>query len=337
MLVPVLFDDVRIPLEFRRIQVARLIDWDVTPTHLEMVKLLKSVQSLLAAKDTTLAVKPSPAAGSPPRLRWLTGFVTDYFTGRSLWSVRLAVSVAFLASVLLLLLSNKVCMGDYWLRVGSWMLEDKVFVTLLYSLVAGAYLWSALVLFAVSTASDPRYKSIAAIAVVGLAISSLPLFWFSREREIYEFPWVTRTKMAVVCIMRRNCRRGFSRLLFRPPQAVQITDRSLAPVEVPDTPVPAGRMQTSFPADAAKHVGETATVKDRVDGFHQSGKGNIFLNMGGTYTNQAFTVFIPAASAAQFSQAQQYEGRIVAVSGKITLFKGKPEIIVKSPSQISAQ
>ncbi len=54
-------------------------------------------------------------------------------------------------------------------------------------------------------------------------------------------------------------------------------------------------------------------------------------------SNQAFTAFIPAASAAQFSQAQQYEGRIVAVSGKITLFKGKPEIIVKWPSQITAQ
>jgi DNA/RNA endonuclease YhcR with UshA esterase domain len=90
-------------------------------------------------------------------------------------------------------------------------------------------------------------------------------------------------------------------------------------------------------AEAAKHVGETATVKDRVDGFHQSGKGNIFLNMGGKYPNQAFTAFIPAASAAQFSQAQQYEGQIVAVSGKITLYKGKPEIIVNSPSQISAK
>jgi hypothetical protein len=83
-------------------------------------------------------------------------------------------------------------------------------------------------------------------------------------------------------------------------------------------------------AEAAKHVGETATVKDRVDGFHQSGKGNIFLNMGGKYPNQAFTAFIPAASAAQFSQAQQYEGQIIAVSGKITLYKGKPEIVVTS-------
>src|SRR6266480_8054471 len=87
--------------------------------------------------------------------------------------------------------------------------------------------------------------------------------------------------------------------------------------------------------EAAKHVGETATITDRVDGVHQSGKGNIFLNMGGKYPNQAFTAFIPAASAGQFSQPQQYEGQTVAVSGKITLYRGKPEIIVNSPSQIS--
>jgi DNA/RNA endonuclease YhcR with UshA esterase domain len=90
-------------------------------------------------------------------------------------------------------------------------------------------------------------------------------------------------------------------------------------------------------ADAAKHVGETATVTDRVDGVHQSGKGNIFLNMGGKYPNQTFTAFVPSSSAAQFSNPQQYEGRTVAVSGKITLYHGKPEIIVTSISQIAAR
>jgi DNA/RNA endonuclease YhcR with UshA esterase domain len=90
-------------------------------------------------------------------------------------------------------------------------------------------------------------------------------------------------------------------------------------------------------AEAAKHVGETATVTDKVDGVHQSGKGNIFLNMGGKYPNQAFTAFIPSASAVQFSEPQQYEGRTVAVSGKITLYHGKPEIVVNSPSQISTK
>jgi hypothetical protein len=52
--------------------------------------------------------------------------------------------------------------------------------------------------------------------------------------------------------------------------------------------------------EAAKHVGETATVTDRVDGVQHLGKGNIFLNMGGKYPNQAFTAFIPSSSAGQF-------------------------------------
>ena len=87
-------------------------------------------------------------------------------------------------------------------------------------------------------------------------------------------------------------------------------------------------------AEAAKHVGEIATITDRVDGVHQSNKGNIFLNMGGKYPNQAFTAWIPSASAGQFSNPQQYEGKTVAVSGKITLYRGKPEIIVTNVSQI---
>jgi DNA/RNA endonuclease YhcR with UshA esterase domain len=91
------------------------------------------------------------------------------------------------------------------------------------------------------------------------------------------------------------------------------------------------------PEEAAKHVGETAVITGKVDSFHQSGKGNIFLNMGGAYPNQAFTAFIPSGSAAQFPNAQQYDGKTAAVTGKIQLYKGKPEIIVNSPSQINAQ
>lgn len=89
--------------------------------------------------------------------------------------------------------------------------------------------------------------------------------------------------------------------------------------------------------EAAKHVGEAATVTDRVDGIHQSGKGNIFLNMGGKYPNQAFTAFIPSSSAGQFSDYHKYDGQTVSVSGKITLYRGKPEIVVTSPSQITTR
>ena len=41
--------------------------------------------------------------------------------------------------------------------------------------------------------------------------------------------------------------------------------------------------------EAAKHVGEIATITDRVDGIHQSSRGNIFLNMGGKNPNQIVT------------------------------------------------
>ncbi len=41
-------------------------------------------------------------------------------------------------------------------------------------------------------------------------------------------------------------------------------------------------------AEAAKHVGETATVTDKVDEVYQSAKGHIFLNMAGKSPNQAF-------------------------------------------------
>jgi hypothetical protein len=66
-------------------------------------------------------------------------------------------------------------------------------------------------------------------------------------------------------------------------------------------------------------------------------EGQHFPEHGGTYPNQAFTAFIPSASAAQFPNPRQYEGRTVSVSGKISLYKGKPEIIVNWPSQISAK
>jgi hypothetical protein len=86
--------------------------------------------------------------------------------------------------------------------------------------------------------------------------------------------------------------------------------------------------------EAAKHMGENATITDRIDGVYQSSAGDIFLSMGGKYPNQLFTAFIPSARASGFFRIQQYEGKIMAVSGRITSYKGKPEILIGSPSQL---
>jgi hypothetical protein len=87
-------------------------------------------------------------------------------------------------------------------------------------------------------------------------------------------------------------------------------------------------------AETAKHVGETVTVTDKITGVYQSQGGDISLNMGGRYPNQAFTAFVPADSGAEFSRAKELDGHTVSVTGKITLNKGKPEITVDVPSQI---
>src|SRR6266498_1822970 len=96
----------------------------------------------------------------------------------------------------------------------------------------------------------------------------------------------------------------------------------------------AQRPVTCTAAEPGKHVGDIATITNKVDGVHHCGRGNIFLNLGGKNPNQIVTAFIPAARAGDFSNPQQYEGKTVAVSGKITLYHGKPEIQVTNVSQI---
>ena len=88
-------------------------------------------------------------------------------------------------------------------------------------------------------------------------------------------------------------------------------------------------------ADAAKHVGETATVTDKVESAHQAKGGNIFLNMGGTHPNAPFTAFIPSTSAEKFPDFKKLEGATISVTGKITAHKDKAEIVVRDPEQLT--
>jgi hypothetical protein len=52
ILVPVLIEDITIPLEFRRIQAANLIDWDSTKSHAGFESLARSVSALVAPFKT---------------------------------------------------------------------------------------------------------------------------------------------------------------------------------------------------------------------------------------------------------------------------------------------
>jgi DNA/RNA endonuclease YhcR with UshA esterase domain len=96
---------------------------------------------------------------------------------------------------------------------------------------------------------------------------------------------------------------------------------------------------TIIPADlAASHIGEYATVEGVVAKVFTSKSGNTFLNIGAAYPNQTFTGWIPPASPVSKSPALSgIEGKHVKITGRIEVYKGKPEIRINAASQLEVE
>jgi DNA/RNA endonuclease YhcR with UshA esterase domain len=96
---------------------------------------------------------------------------------------------------------------------------------------------------------------------------------------------------------------------------------------------------TVIPAnEAASHVNEWATVQGVVAKVFTSKGGNTFLNIGASYPNQTFTGCIPPASPVSKSPPLSgIEGKRVKISGRIEIYKGKPEIRINTASQVEVQ
>ena len=110
--------------------------------------------------------------------------------------------------------------------------------------------------------------------------------------------------------------------------------RTVILVVVSTLAAPPARAQTLSPADAKAHVGQTVTVKAPVDDVHTGPGGVTFINMGGSYPDNAFTAVIFAADRAKFPDARTLKGKTVGISGEVQLYQGKPEIILKSAEQL---
>jgi hypothetical protein len=92
-----------------------------------------------------------------------------------------------------------------------------------------------------------------------------------------------------------------------------------------------------LPEEAKDHIGENASVRGLVEQVSFSKKGNAFLNFGGRYPQQVLTGFVPAKNVAAVGGQQFLEslaGNPVTVTGRIELYKGRPEIVISSPAQI---
>lgn len=89
--------------------------------------------------------------------------------------------------------------------------------------------------------------------------------------------------------------------------------------------------------DAAKHIGETVTICDKIyGGKFLEGPGITLLDMGGAHPNEALTLMIKGDDRKKFTgnPEDSFKNKAVCVTGTIIDYKGKPEIIITDASQI---
>lgn len=103
-----------------------------------------------------------------------------------------------------------------------------------------------------------------------------------------------------------------------------------------------GYAQTSISATEAKnHVGERAKVCGEVVSTHYAARsrGNpTFINLDKPYPDQIFTVLIWGSDRPKFGDPEaMYGNKHICTTGKITDYKGVPEIVAYEPSQIKVQ
>ena len=91
-------------------------------------------------------------------------------------------------------------------------------------------------------------------------------------------------------------------------------------------------------AQAEQHLGQDVTVEGVVTAVSTSRKGNTFINFGGVYPNQTFTGWIPSGTPlASDASLQSLQGKRIKITGRIELYRGKPEIRVLEKSQITEE
>ena len=103
--------------------------------------------------------------------------------------------------------------------------------------------------------------------------------------------------------------------------------------------ISSGYAQTISADSISKYEGKTVTVCEKVIGTYiTSGDSKtIMLNFGHPYPAQTFTGVIFQSDRANFSYdpATYLKDKMVCVTGEVKMYKGRPEIIIKKPDQLT--
>ena len=91
--------------------------------------------------------------------------------------------------------------------------------------------------------------------------------------------------------------------------------------------------------EASKHADENGTVCGLVASAHFANrtKGQpTFLNLGKPYPDQVFTAVIWGSDRSKFGSPEtSLNGKQICVTGRIQLYRSKPEIVVHDTNQLS--
>ena len=98
----------------------------------------------------------------------------------------------------------------------------------------------------------------------------------------------------------------------------------------------------TVPLDSvANYEGKTITVCSKVQSTYvtKGEKKTTYINFGKPYPNTTFTVVIFEADATKFKNtpSEFFKDKNVCITGKVKIYKGRPEIIVNSEEQITIQ
>ncbi|HKM70436.1 MAG TPA: hypothetical protein VJX94_10325 [Stellaceae bacterium] len=93
------------------------------------------------------------------------------------------------------------------------------------------------------------------------------------------------------------------------------------------------------PEDAVSHIGETATVCGVVASakFETNAKSQpTLLDLGKSYPHAVFTAVIYGGARSEFGTPEtSLRGKRICVTGQISDYRGKPEIVLTDPSQLT--
>jgi len=104
----------------------------------------------------------------------------------------------------------------------------------------------------------------------------------------------------------------------------------------------AGAQDTIKLEQVKQHVGDSVIVCGRVDDTHYlvtADNSPTFLNMGGVYPKQLLTVVIWADAREQIKGKPEadFKNKNICITGKIELYKGNLQIVIKKAEQIKLQ